>query len=72
MHTEIVQVIPARKTHPFGSPLERGKITYMVDQQFTKGSHEYVWNASSYSSGVYFFRLEANGFSQTVKALLLK
>ncbi len=47
-------------------------VATLLDQQFTKGSHEYVWNASSYSSGIYFFRLESNGFSQTIKALLLK
>ncbi len=31
-----------------------------------------VWNASEQASGVYFYKLEANGFSATKKAVLLK
>ena len=33
---------------------------------------ERVWDASTLSSGVYFYKLEANGFSATKKAVLLK
>lgn len=36
------------------------------------GSHSVVWNASNFSSGVYFARLEADGISKTIRMLLLK
>lgn len=36
------------------------------------GSHSVVWNASRFSSGVYFARLEVDGISKTITMLLLK
>lgn len=36
------------------------------------GSHMVMFNASGLSSGVYFYRLQLGGFSQTKKLLLLK
>ncbi len=44
----------------------------LFNRQFTKGNHKYIWNAESYTSGIYFLHLEADGLVQTVKALLLK
>ena len=36
------------------------------------GPNEVVWNASGLSSGIYFYKLEAEGFSATKKMVLLK
>ena len=36
------------------------------------GSYEVEWNASSCASGVYFYKLETAGFSQTKKMILIK
>ena len=47
-------------------------VTTLFNKQFNMGSHQYIWNASSYPSGVYFLRLEADGFSEVKKALLIK
>ena len=44
----------------------------LVDKQMDAGVHDVVWDASQKASGVYFFRLEAPGFSQTRKLVLIK
>jgi len=36
------------------------------------GNHTVKWNASSYASGVYFYKLEANNFVQVRKMVLMK
>jgi len=36
------------------------------------GTYEVEWDASNYSSGVYFYKLEAGSFSQTKKLVLIK
>jgi hypothetical protein len=36
------------------------------------GSYEVKWDASQYSSGVYFYRLSANEFTETKKMLMIK
>lgn len=36
------------------------------------GSYEYNFNAASLSSGIYFYKLNSNGFSQARKMLLIK
>jgi hypothetical protein len=36
------------------------------------GEHSVTWDASSFPSGVYFARLEAGGYSESVKMVLLK
>ncbi|RPI02610.1 MAG: T9SS C-terminal target domain-containing protein [Ignavibacteriae bacterium] len=56
-------------------------VAVLVNQDQTAGEHEVVWDAAKYSSGVYFYRLQArpqsegkNGaaFSETKKLMLLK
>lgn len=52
-------------------------IATLVNQYLQAGSYDADWNASGYSSGVYFYRLEVspsggNGFTQTKRMLLLK
>jgi hypothetical protein len=36
------------------------------------GSHNFSWNASNLPSGMYFIRLIADGYSKTIKAMLIK
>ncbi|HEX7358339.1 MAG TPA: choice-of-anchor D domain-containing protein [Ignavibacteriaceae bacterium] len=48
------------------------KITTLVDGIVEAGFHKINWNASSYSSGVYFYKLEGNSFSQVKKMILIK
>ena len=35
-------------------------------------SYEVVWNAAKYSTGVYFYRLITDGYSETAKMILVK
>ncbi|UCC78990.1 MAG: T9SS type A sorting domain-containing protein [Candidatus Zixiibacteriota bacterium] len=44
----------------------------LVDEEKQAGQHQAVWDASGYSSGIYFYRLEAGNFTQTRKMILLK
>lgn len=44
----------------------------LVNQQFNAGTFEVTWNASGYSSGVYFYKIESKGFSETKKMILVK
>ena len=44
----------------------------LLDQYLNTGSYEYSWNSSEYPSGIYFYSLSANGFTQTRKMALVK
>jgi hypothetical protein len=44
----------------------------MVNEYMAAGSYQAVWNASRYPSGVYFYSLEAEGFIQTKRMVLVK
>jgi hypothetical protein len=44
----------------------------LVDGNMTAGNYEAKWNASSFPSGVYYYSLQADGFSQTNKMVLVK
>jgi hypothetical protein len=48
------------------------EIATLVNEEKPAGSYEVDFNASALPSGVYFYRLEANGFSQTKKMILMK
>ena len=48
------------------------EITTLVNKELSSGTYEIFWDASAFSSGVYFYRLEALGFSQTKRMLLIK
>lgn len=48
------------------------EVTTLVDDRMDAGTHTVEWNASSYSSGVYFYRISAEQFSETKKMMLLK
>ena len=44
----------------------------IVNGVHNSGQHTVTWNASGIPSGIYFARMEAGGFSQTVKMMLMK
>ena len=46
--------------------------TIADNQSFDTGTHSVEWNAQSFSPGVYFCRLNADGISQTHRMLLVK
>ncbi len=49
------------------------KIAKLVSEQQTAGSYKVEWDASAFTSGIYFYRLRINtGFVQTKKLILLK
>ncbi len=48
------------------------EIERLVDADMQAGFHKVVWEAKSHTSGVYFYRLTANGFTQMKKMVLMK
>ena len=48
------------------------EVTILVNEELSVGKHETVFDASRFSSGVYFYQLKAGDFIQTKKMLLIK
>ena len=48
------------------------KIQTLINNHHNPGNHSAIFNAGNLSSGNYFYRLEANGFRETKKMLLVK
>lgn len=48
------------------------KIVTLINDNMPAGYHEISWNASNFSSGIYFYRLEAGNEMITKKMVLLK
>ena len=48
------------------------EIDVLLNQKQTSGKYELSWNAERFASGVYFYKLITNGFTQTKRMLLLK
>jgi len=48
------------------------KLTTVVEEQLNAGTHTVRWDATGLPSGVYFYRLEADGFKQTKRLVLLR
>jgi photosystem II stability/assembly factor-like uncharacterized protein len=48
------------------------EVAVLANDRKQPGHYETRWNAASYASGVYFYRLQANGFVETKKLLLMK
>jgi len=47
-------------------------VTTLVDEYKPAGSYEVKFDASNYASGVYFYKIEAGGFSDIKKMMLVK
>ncbi len=48
------------------------EITTLLDEEMLSGSHKIEFNASSLSSGIYFYKITAGVFTDTKKFILLK
>lgn len=48
------------------------EVETLVDADLATGTHSVRWNASNFASGVYYYRLEAAGFSSVKKMVLVK
>ncbi len=47
-------------------------IDILINQQLEPGNYEYLLNAENYSSGIYFYRLNTDYFTDTKKMVVLK
>jgi hypothetical protein len=48
------------------------EVATLVNEKLSPGTYEVDWNASEFPSGVYFYRLTTDGFSDTKRMLLVK
>ena len=48
------------------------EITTLVNEQLQPGTYEIEWDASDYSSGVYFYTIQAGDYFNTKKMVLIK
>jgi hypothetical protein len=47
-------------------------VATLVSDELSAGVYTYDWNAAANASGIYFYRLETDGFVQTKRMVLLK
>jgi parallel beta-helix repeat protein len=49
------------------------EVITIVSEKLTPGNYKYIWNASDFASGIYYFKLETDkGLVQSKKLILLK
>ncbi len=48
------------------------EVAILVNEELKPGTYEADWDGSNYSSGVYFYKLEAGDFTETKKMVLMK
>jgi hypothetical protein len=48
------------------------EVTTLVNEQLKHGKYEVIWDASNYTSGVYFYRLVADDYIESKKMILIK
>lgn len=48
------------------------KVETLIDGAMDAGTHQIEWNGDGNSSGIYFYRLQADNFSATKKMMMLK
>ncbi len=47
-------------------------VATLVNQKQPAGRHNAIWNAGAYSSGIYFYRIQAGDYTETKKMVLMK
>jgi hypothetical protein len=48
------------------------KIDVLVSEQLSAGTYNFDWNAEGMTSGIYFYKLQTNGFVEAKKMILMK
>jgi hypothetical protein len=48
------------------------EVATLVYENLSAGSYSYEWNASNLPSGLYLYRLEAEGFVEVKKMILMR
>jgi hypothetical protein len=48
------------------------EVAVLLDEPLIPGTYEIEWSAAEYPSGLYFYRIESQGFSETRKMIVLK
>lgn len=48
------------------------EIAVLVNEHLYPGTYEFDWNALNYPGGVYFYKLETDGFTETKRMMLIK
>jgi len=48
------------------------EVATLVNEKQNAGSYEVDFNGSNYSSGIYFYKLQTDNFSETKKMTLIK
>jgi hypothetical protein len=48
------------------------EVAALVNEQLQPGSYEVEWNAANYPSGIYFYKLSSDLFSDSKQMLLIK
>jgi hypothetical protein len=48
------------------------KISTVIDQEISAGSHAVTWDSSTVSSGIYFYRLTSGNYTDTKKMIVAK
>ena len=48
------------------------EVVTLINEKLSPGTYEVVWDASKYVSGIYFYTLKTENFSETKKMILLK
>ena len=48
------------------------EIAVLVNEKLSPGSYEINWDALNVPAGIYFYRLQTEGFTETKKLILLK
>jgi flagellar hook assembly protein FlgD len=47
-------------------------VATLVSENLSAGEYTFEWDAKNLASGIYFYRLETDGFAETRRMLLLK
>jgi hypothetical protein len=48
------------------------EIENIVNSEYNAGRHEIIWDASKFSTGVYFYRIDTDSFTETKKMMMVK